>query len=150
MPATTLASVATGQDSNTSRNLVNGNLVSGKVGVLNSTYAMLGTEAAGDLIKIGTIPKGATLLVEEWRVASEGSGGTTGTIATIGTLANDDEYSATAAAITAAGNVAVTPIAGLPPAQLTAATAVYGKLGLASGSFTAGKVLNFRIKYILP
>ena len=138
-------------DAQASRKLANGNLVSGKDGHLLATYTTTGAEAAGDLVKIGTLPKGVRPFFELMRVSAEAVGGTTATVATIGTLADDDAYSATAIGITTAINSAVTPIAGLSAAAvpLAAETTIYAKLGLASGSYTSGKKVFFSLPYIL-
>lgn len=150
---TFLTDVSSQQDTPTNPSArLNGNLISGRLESLTATYTATGTEVAADLIKVCTIPAGAMLYVDMFRVAGAALGGTTGTVASVGTTTTATELSTTTINITAASNSAVTPIAGAPGWQtpLTANTPIYAKLGLASGNFTAGVKLYFRIVYILP
>ncbi len=150
--ATRNTDIATGQDSRNVRDRVNGKLSLGQPGVVLATYTTTGAEAAGDFVKIATLPKGARPLVDRWRVSAETVGGTGSTVATLGTATDDDAFSASAVAIASAINSAVTPIAGLGAeyTALTADTAVYAKLGLSSGGYTSGKKVGFRLEYLLP
>ncbi len=117
---------------------------------LTATYTTTGAEAAGDVLEIGDLPVGAQLLPSLSRVVSEGVGGTTATIAKLGDAKDDDRYSTTAIGLTATGIVAVTPTnaAALEPFTITHETRrVAGVLGLASGSFSAGKKVRFELVY---
>lgn len=150
--ATRNTDIAAGQASRNVRDRVNGKLSLGQPGVVLATYTTTGAEAAGDLVKIATLPKGARPLVDRWRVSAEAVGGTSATVATLGTEADDDAFSASAVTISSAVHAAVTPIAafGAEYTALAADTAVYAKLGLASGSYTAGRKVGFRLEYLLP
>jgi hypothetical protein len=131
---------------------VDGNTITGRSASLIAVYNTLGTEANNDILPIGVVPAGARLLVSAFRVASEAVGGTTATVASLGTTTAANELSTTAIGITSAVDSSATPLAGVPAwaAPLSANTTVYAKLGLASGSFTANKKIWFRIDYILP
>ena len=150
--ATRNTDIANGQASRNVRDRVNSKLSLGQPGVVLATYTTTGAEAAGDLVKIATLPAGARPLVDRWRVSAEAVGGTTATVATLGIETDDDAFSATAVGITSAVNSAVTPIAGYGAefTALAANTVVYAKLGLSSGSYTAGKKVGFRLEYLLP
>jgi hypothetical protein len=115
--------------------------------VFRATYVCVGTEVATDTITLGTLPNGAKFL--GGRIWSEACGGTTGTIATLGTVATAGLLSATAVGITSAGTTALTLVAGLPVAAFDGATALVAAIGLASGSFTAGKKVVFDIEYFV-
>ncbi|HWL54281.1 MAG TPA: hypothetical protein VNQ90_17710 [Chthoniobacteraceae bacterium] len=119
---------------------------------LTATYTATGDEAAGDVIEIGELPIGAELVPNLCTVISEGLGGTTGTITKLGDAEDDDRYSATAIALTAAGivNVTATNAAALTPYRVTEETKrIAGTIGLASGSFTAGKKVRFQLVYVM-
>lgn len=151
--ATFLTDVSSQQDTPTNPSArFQGNLITGNLVSEICTYTATATEVAADLIKVCTIPAGAMLFQDMFRVAGAALGGTTGTIASFGTTTTATELSTTTINITAASNSAVTPIAGVPGWQtpLTVNTPIYAKIGLASGNFTAGVKLYFRIVYILP
>lgn len=98
---------------------------------------------------LGEIAKPSHALIEEHARAV---GGTGSSVATLGIETDDDAFSASAVTISSAINSAVTPIAGYGAeyAALAANTVVYAKLGLSSGSYTAGKKVGFRLEYLLP
>lgn len=134
-------------------NRVEGNLTSGDIRLAETVYTTAGTEAANDLVNVITLPIGAVVLPELCRYAYEASGGTGTAIATLGDAGDDDRYSATSVTITSAGYTAVTPVADrvLTRYAVTSATnTVIAKLGLSSGSVTAGKKVKFVIAYRLP
>lgn len=141
------ADIATQQASIDGATRVDGSLYTGKRLVMRATYVFVGTEAANDTLTFGALPNGARLTAA--KLFTEGVGGTTGTIATLGTLASASLYSSTAAAITAAGVVSFTLVAGLAPAAADGSTAIVGTLGLASGAFTAAKTLQVDFEYFI-
>jgi len=150
--ATLLTNVSTQQDANTGpANRLEGNLLTGRLVTEIITYTCTAAEVTADIIKLTTLPAGARLLVDQWRVACAALGGTSVVIDSIGTTTTANELSTTDIAVTAAADSAVTPIAGAPSwsAKLAANTAIYAKLGL-SVAPTAGGLLYFRIVYILP
>jgi hypothetical protein len=105
------------------------------------------------LVNVITLPVGAVVLPENCRYAYEASGGTGTAISTLGDAGDDDRYSATSVTITSAGTTAVTPVTDrvLTRYEVTASTnTVIAKLGLSSGSVTAGKKIKFVIGYRLP
>lgn len=152
--ATLYTTEATAQVSTLLKDRVsNDQTLSGQVRVASCLYTMTGSEAANDLIAICSLPVGARLMVDLCRVSSEACGGTGTAIATLGDIGDDDRYSATSISLTSAATTAVTPTAaiGLTPYSIAAGNEIiYGKLALSSGSTTAGKLVRFRIVYILP
>jgi hypothetical protein len=98
------------QISDNPRNRLDATNVNAEVRFAEIEYKVKATEAAGDILKLWQIPAGVVLYAEEAKVISEGIGGTGVTLTKIGDQADDDRYSATAAALTAAGIVAVTPV----------------------------------------
>jgi|GEM_PF-1683479 len=152
-PVTFKTALAEKQDSTAAKNRPNGFETGAALLCLTATYTATGTEVASDVIDIADLPIGAQLVPNLCTVVSEGLGGTTGTIAKLGDAEDDDRYSATAIALTAAGIVAVTPTnaAMLTPHTVTEATQrIKGVIGLASGSFTAGKKVRFQLVFKMP
>jgi hypothetical protein len=134
-------------------NRVDGQIASGDTRIAEAVYTTAGTEAAADLVNVITLPVGAVVLPENCRYAYEASGGTGTAISTLGDAGDDDRYSATSVTITSAGTTAVTPVTDrvLTRYEVTASTnTVIAKLGLSSGSVTAGKKIKFVIGYRLP
>jgi len=118
-----------------------------------ATYTFTGEEADGDIIELGELPVGATLLPDLSKIISEGVGGTGGAISSIGTPNDDDAYSSTSINITSAGINAITPTNAsmLSPIVVTEATKrVIAKLALTSGSFTAGKKIRAQLVFTQP
>jgi hypothetical protein len=134
-------------------NRVAGQIASGDIRIAEAVYTTAGTEAASDLVNVITLPIGAVVLPENCRYAYEASGGTGTAISTLGDAGDDDRYSATSVTITSAGTTAVTAVTDrvLTRYAVTASTnTVIAKLGLSSGSVTAGKKIKFVIAYRLP
>lgn len=134
----------------------NGEIVTGHHLFAEATYICVGTEVATDIIDIVKLPIGAVVQAARCRVSSEACGGTTGTIASIGDGITAARYSATAIGITSAASALVTPVianevAKYATVRATATTVetqtIKATIGLASGSFTAGKKVVFEIAY---
>lgn len=116
-------------------------------------YTCTGAEAAGDVIQLVGLPIGSKVVADNIKVITDGVGGTTSTVASIGDAGSASRYSATAVAIVSAGINAVTAVNGIvltPYAIAAGNEIVTATLGLASGSYTALKLIKFRIPYILP
>ena len=138
------------------QNRVNGELVTRHDLVADATYITTGLEAAGDLIDIVKLPRGAVVQTARSRVSYEATGGTGTAVSTLGDAIDDDRYSVTSIATTSAGTTAFTPIAAneVNPYATVGATAttaetqtIKAKLALSSGSVTAGKRIRFEIVY---
>jgi hypothetical protein len=124
--------------------------VTAMVMFMHATYTCDGTELANDLINIGILPEGAIAIPDLFRVSTDGVGGTGATVATIGDPLDDDRYSATAVPISGVASVGVTQtnaVAVTPVAVPLGGEVIQAKLGLASGAFTVGKKISFRIAY---
>lgn len=151
--ATLKTDIRAGQSGNV-RERVEGQKVTGDVKTFFATYTTTGAEAASDELEIVGLPVGAILLVDTLRVSTDGVGGTTATLATLGDKADPDRYSATAVGITNAASFStVTGVNAnaVAPYAVTASTnVVTATLGLASGSFTAGKKVAIRGSFRMP
>lgn len=136
------------------RDRQDGNNVSGRIVAFKAKFTTTAAWAAADVLDIVQLPVGATLLVQSLRVSTDGVGGTGCTIAKIGDALDDDRYSATAVALTAAGtHLAVTGVnanAIAPYEVLSTSNVVKGVLALSSGSVTADKVVYITGSYLLP
>lgn len=115
-------------------------------------WTILGTEAVGDFIEFFDLPIGAYFLPEESRFISDGIGGTSVTFTKIGDLVDDDRYTATAIALTAAGIVAITPIGANLLDRFKVAAGSQTIRGVLGGTLpaTAGKRVKLIGKYRLP
>ncbi len=109
------------------------------------------TEAAADVINIIDLPVGARLVPDLMKVANDGAGGTSVTISKIGDAEDDDRYSATAVALTAAGNVAVTPTNAISvtPFTITETTKTIKAVLAGTLPMTAGKKIVFKVPYLV-
>lgn len=153
--ATFKTDVAAGQQSLSTRDRVQGKKVTGQPCIVDALYTVAtpSIEQANDLVDIAELPVGAQLIPDLCRVSTDGVGGTTSTIATLGDALDDDRYSASAIAIVSAASSTVTPTNAImsSPWTITDATKVIkAKLGLASGNYTAGKIIRFRLAFIMP
>lgn len=117
---------------------------------LVATYTTVGTEATGDLIRIGQLPPGSIPLPALGRVATDGLGGTAPTIQ-FGTAASAGAYTAATSTLVNATNLAMTPV----NAQVTGAAGVaegsemvVGTLAGITGTLTAGKKLTVYFPYL--
>ena len=97
------------------------NIANGEVRVLTAEYKfgwnVVGgvaqtPEASGDIVKLARLDPGITIFSNEIVVFSEGIGGTTVTFTALGDQQTANRYTTTAVALTAAGWVNVTPVAG--------------------------------------
>jgi len=150
--ATVKTDTYTSQSAASVRNsLIPGKTITGEVLYATATYTATGSEAADDVVQVVQLPVGAQVIPDLCKLTTDGVGGTTATVAKLGDASDDDRYSATAIGITsAATNTAFTATnaIALTPFTITEATKVVtATLGLASGSFTAGKKVRFRIAY---
>lgn len=93
------------------RNRIDASVLSAEVRFAELEYAIKGTEASGDILKLGQIQNGVVVYPEQSAVISEGIGGTSVTLTAIGDAVVTNRYSATAVALTAAGFVPLTVIA---------------------------------------
>ena len=131
----------------------NNAIISGQVRHVSALITTTAAWAADELVSIATLPIGAVLIPELCRVSMEATGGTGSTFATLGDAGDDDRYSATSVALTSAATLTFTPTAAinLTPFAITAGNEVIkAKIGLSSGSFTAGKLIRVRLAYIAP
>lgn len=129
-----------------------GKLTSGKIMRLSAVYTCTGAEANNDVIRIADLPIDGIVIPALCNISSDGTGGTTPTIAKLGDAGDDDRYSATAVALTASFN-RVTPAVPVShtPFEITEATkTLQAVVGLADGAMTAGKKITFEIFYVIP
>jgi hypothetical protein len=109
------------------------------------------TEAAADVINIIDLPAGAELVPDLMKVANDGAGGTSVVISKIGDAEDDDRYSATNIALTAAGNVSVTPTNAIvvTPFKITETTKTIKATLAGTLPMTAGKKIVFKVPYLV-
>lgn len=143
-----------GQVSINVKDRVEGQRVTGDMRSFIATYTTTGAEVAADIINIVQLPVGAVLNADSLRVSTDGVGGTGCTFSKLGDAGDDDRYSATAVALTAAGtNLAVTGVNAnaIAPFAVTKDTnVVQGTIALSSGSVTAGKKVVVRGNFRMP
>jgi hypothetical protein len=132
------------------RNRNASNIANGESRTATLEYKFVGTEASGDILKLGRLDPGVTVLADEMKILSEGIGGTSVTFTAIGDQQTANRYSTTAAALTAAGYVAVTPVAAttIPEVAITRDVndVIQGTLG-GTLPATAGKKIWVRVRY---
>jgi hypothetical protein len=115
MPTFNSATYAAQIDGNP-RNRIDSAVACGELRFAEVEYKVVATEATGDILKLFQLPAGAVVMPEQMQVFSEGIGGTSVTLTKIGDQADDDRYTATAVALTAAGIVSITAaVTGIPP-----------------------------------
>lgn len=124
----------------------------GDISSFEGQYTFLGTENSGDVLPIINLPAGAILHPDSIRVISEGIGGTGVVFNKIGDAGDDDRYSATNVALTAAGIVTVTPTNAIMLNPYVIEEANRTILAALSGTLpaTAGKKITFRGIYRMP
>lgn len=131
------------------------NIANGEVRVLTLEYkfgwkAGETAAASGDIVKLGRLDPGITIFSNEIVAYSEGIGGTTVTFTKLGDQQDDDRYTTTAIALTAAGWVNVTPAvtSTIPDVVITKDVndVVQATLG-GTLPATAGKRIWVRMKY---
>ena len=132
------------------RNRNASNIANGEIRTATLEYKFLGTEASGDILKLGRLDPGVTVLADEMKILSEGIGGTTVTFTALGDQQTANRYSTTAAALTAAGYVAVTPVPAttIPEVAITKDVndVIQGTLG-GTLPATVGKKIWVRVRY---
>lgn len=121
--------------------------------VATAIYTVTGNETTADLIAILSLPIGAVVIPDLCKVSSDGIGGT-GAITQIGDAASAARYSATSIAVASAVTTAVTTTNAIavanPPYQVVAGNeTILATLTFAT-AITVGKLIVFRIVYILP
>lgn len=117
-------------------------------------YTVTGTETTADLIALLSLPIGSVVFPDLCRVSSDGIGGT-GAITQIGDAGSAARYSATSIAVaTAVSEVPVTTTNAIavanPPYQVVAGNETLLATLTFATAITAGKLIVFRIAYILP
>jgi uncharacterized membrane protein len=126
------------------------NVACGEVRTTTLEYKFVGTEASGDILKLGRLDPGITVHADEIKVFSEGIGGTTVTFTALGDQQTANRYTTTAVALTAAGYVVVTPVPAttIPEVAITKDTndVIQGTLG-GTLPATAGKRIWVRIRW---
>lgn len=110
MPTLNSATYAAQIDGNP-RNRLSASVLNAEIRIAEVEYKFTGAEATGDILNLVQLPNGTIVYTEHSAVSSEGIGGTTVTFTKIGDAVDDDRYSATAVALTAAGFVPLTVIA---------------------------------------
>lgn len=109
--------------------------------------------ASGDIVKLGRLDPGTTVLADRMQILSEGIGGTTVTFSAIGDQQVANRYTTTAAALTAAGFVTVTPVAATTIPEVVIVKDVNDVLQATLGGTlpaTAGKRIWVRVWYRMP
>ena len=81
----------------------NGQLVSGEMFEFFGTYTCTGAEVTADVIPLIKLPIGAILRPGSVRISTDAVGGTSVVFSKIGDAGDDDRYTATSVALTAAG-----------------------------------------------
>lgn len=118
------------------------------------TYTCTGAEVTGDIVPLFKLPIGAILIPKEMFVSTDAVGGTSVVFSKIGDAGDDDRYSATSVALTAAQtDTQVTPtnaIAVTPFTVDTEANQTVLATMTHSGAPTAGKKIFVRARYRLP
>lgn len=110
-------------------------------------------EASGDILKLGRLDPGVTVLANEIVVQSEGIGGTTVTLTALGDQQTANRYSTTAVALTAAGYVTVTPVVATTTPDIIVTKDVNDVLQATLGGTlpaTVGKRFWVKVKYRMP
>jgi hypothetical protein len=108
------------------------------------------TEASGDILRLGRLDPGVTIFANEIVIYSEGIGGTSVTFTALGDQQTANRYSTTAAALTAAGYVTVTPAVATTIPDVVIARDVNDVLqGTLGGTLpaTVGKRIWVRVKF---
>ena len=131
-----------------------GQSVTGELMEFSGTYTCTGAEASGDVIPLVKLPIGAILRPSLMRVSTDAIGGTSAVFTKIGDAGDDDRYSATSLALTAAQTeTAVTPtnaIAVTPFQVDTEANRAILATMTHSGAPTAGKKIFVRGQFRMP
>jgi hypothetical protein len=135
------------------RNRLESNVICQERRTANLEYAFVGTEASGDILKLGQLPPGVTIMADEIKLQSEGIGGTTVTFTAIGDQQTANRYTTTAVPLTAAtAGAAITPVVAntIPPVVITKDVndVIQGTLG-GTLPATAGKRIWLRVPYNL-
>lgn len=117
----------------------------------NVTHIVTAAEAAADVLNIVILPEDSYLVPDLMKVANDGAGGTSVTLSKIGDAVDDDRYSTTAVALTAAGFITVTPTAAIrvTPFQITETTRTIQATLAGTLPMTAGKKILFRVPYLV-
>jgi hypothetical protein len=115
-------------------------------------YKFVGTEASGDILKLGQLPPSVTVVAADIKLVSEGIGGTTVTFTALGDQQTANRYTTTAVPLTAAVNWAsITPVVAttVPFVTITAGIndVIQGTLG-GTLPATAGKRIWLRVPYL--
>ena len=126
------------------------NVACGEIRSATLEYKFVGTEASGDILKLGRLDPGTTVIADEMKVLSEGIGGTSVTFTAVGDQAVANRYTTTAIALTAAGFVSLTPVAAttIPEVVITKDVndVIQGTLG-GTLPATVGKRIWVRVRY---
>ncbi len=116
-------------------------------------YTATAAELTGDIISILDLPIGSVVLPDLCKVMTDGVGGT-GAITTLGDAGSINRYSATSIAVASSGINAVTGTNAIavanPPYRVVAGNETLKATLTLSTALTAGKLIVFRIAYILP
>ena len=130
---------------------VNSQGTTGRVMHLTALYTTTAAEVTADVINIAALPIGAVLLADLCRVSTDGTGGTTPLITQIGDAASAARYSATTITL-AAGSLAVTPVTAnmVTPYSIASGNEIIKATITFTGTLTAGKLIRFRLAYLMP
>jgi len=114
------------------------------------THTVTAAEAAADVLNIIDLPVGCQLLTDQVKISNDAAGGTAAVISKLGDATDDDRYSATNVALTAAGIVTVTPTNAIMVTPYRIELANVTLKATLAGTFpmTAGKKITFQIPYL--
>jgi hypothetical protein len=128
------------------------NISNGETREATFEYKFVGTEASGDILKLGRLDPGVTVQSDHMRFFSEGIGGTTVTFTAVGDQQTANRYTTTAVPLTAAGFNVITPVPAttIPEVVITKDVndVVQGTLG-GTLPATVGKRIWARVRYRL-
>lgn len=149
--ATVYTTLGTAQASELVRDRADGKVLSGEVRFAQGSFTTTGTTAAGDVLNICKLPKGAVVIPGLSFIDTEDCG--TDINITIGDdIAPDADKYSTAISLATAGRIAfVSGVAGPNPVALTQEAWVTGTLADAGSiSVTSDKDLTVWVAYRLP
>lgn len=132
------------------RNRNASNVANGEIRAATYEYKFLGTEASGDILKLGRLDPGVTVIADEIKVLSEAIGGTSVTFTAVGDQAVANRYTTTAIALTAAGYAPLVPVAATTIPEVAIVKDVNDVIqGTLGGTLpaTAGKRIWVRVRY---
>lgn len=150
--ATYKTDVQTGQ-TGFARDRIEGQRVTGEFEFAEVLWTLPAGVLTNDIIELVTLPVGAVVYPEYSRTISNGTGGTSTSIAKIGDYGDDDRYSVSVQAVNTAANAFWIPApltSVFPRYVVTKDTAVVTATITHGGAPTAGQKLQFIICFRMP